>query len=609
MRRTILAALIATFVLPASAHAAFFPSEVIDGPNGDIKSVGDVDLSRDGTGGVVYVRDDGGVPHVFFSAFQDGAFGPVQRLDAALPGPSSQPVIAASNNNRLAVAFVNDGMLYASVKGKEAAGFSPPALVATGGVSNPSIDMSINGATYVTFTVNGDVLAARAERDSPAFSVLPAPLDVNPGANAGNGPEKRSRVVVSADGTALAVWGEDGADNRIHVMARRMFEQRLSVAPQDLTVDQVDGVGTGSATVPEVDIEDDSSYAQVVFRQDTAAGPRTLMRRLVGSTFDNPVAIDGGTGSLGGHVDLNGRGEGLYGVNVGGGVLGGIIFNNKLNGVLGLAGGNAVESRAVAALGDNEDGAVAWFAGTGEADTTVRGRYFDGVEKLQVEPEAVLARPEFGPAYVKGGLDSATSRAGDVVVVFLQGGAADRRLVAAIYDKPPSRIAGSNTTKVRKFTRFAWGTSLNLLGAPTYRIVLDGKLLGETQDNQLVVQPGQVPDGTHRWQIFIRDRRGQEVVSRTRQLRVDNTPPTLTVSLKKKKRTVTLTARGGDPNGKQPSGLSRVLVDWGDGKLVRMGTKASRTYPSLGRKTIRVKAVDKAGNELVVERSTRIGGK
>ncbi len=57
MRRLTLAAtLAAALAVPATADAAFFPAEVIDGPNGDVVSVGDVDLSREGTGAVVYVK-------------------------------------------------------------------------------------------------------------------------------------------------------------------------------------------------------------------------------------------------------------------------------------------------------------------------------------------------------------------------------------------------------------------------------------------------------------------------------------------------------------------------------------------------------------------------
>ena len=45
-----------------AAQAAWFRAEPIDGP-AEIESLGDVDVARDGSGGVVYVKRDAGVPH------------------------------------------------------------------------------------------------------------------------------------------------------------------------------------------------------------------------------------------------------------------------------------------------------------------------------------------------------------------------------------------------------------------------------------------------------------------------------------------------------------------------------------------------------------------
>jgi hypothetical protein len=63
----------AVLAVPASAQAAFFPAEVVDG-SPDVVSVGDVDLSRDGNGLVGYLRNDGGAKHAFVARFVDGAF-------------------------------------------------------------------------------------------------------------------------------------------------------------------------------------------------------------------------------------------------------------------------------------------------------------------------------------------------------------------------------------------------------------------------------------------------------------------------------------------------------------------------------------------------------
>jgi hypothetical protein len=118
---------------------------------------------------------------------------------------------------------------------------------------------------------------------------------------------------------------------------------------------------------------------------------------------------------------------------------------------------------------------------------------------------------------------------------------------------------------------------------------------------------GTIPDGTHRWQVHITDRRGQTVRSRTRLLRIDNTPPRLDVTMRKRGRVLSISAKGSDPRGRLKSGFSRVLVDWGDGKLVRVGRRSSKRYARGGSFRVRVKGLDKAGNEKIVTRRVSIG--
>jgi hypothetical protein len=86
------AAVLTPAALAPAAHAAWFPGDAIDGPAPDVLSVGDVDLARDGTGAVVYLRRDGGVPHVFMSRIIDGAWrAPERSTWASTPRPRQQP--------------------------------------------------------------------------------------------------------------------------------------------------------------------------------------------------------------------------------------------------------------------------------------------------------------------------------------------------------------------------------------------------------------------------------------------------------------------------------------------------------------------------------------
>src|SRR5271167_1097895 len=58
--------------LASPAAALIRPAVTIDGPSSDILSLGGVAMAPDGTGGLVYLRQDQGEPHVFVSRFING---------------------------------------------------------------------------------------------------------------------------------------------------------------------------------------------------------------------------------------------------------------------------------------------------------------------------------------------------------------------------------------------------------------------------------------------------------------------------------------------------------------------------------------------------------
>ena len=70
--------------------------------------------------------------------------------------------------------------------------------------------MGINGAAYASWAGPGgggaDVRVARLM--DTTWSLVGAPLDIDPGQAAGRGTQ-RSRVGVSAEGNAVVTWGED----------------------------------------------------------------------------------------------------------------------------------------------------------------------------------------------------------------------------------------------------------------------------------------------------------------------------------------------------------------------------------------------------------------
>lgn len=597
------------------SDAAYFAAEPIDQSAG-IRQVGDLDVARDGSGAVVYVKGDGGVDHVFVSRLINGVFQAPERLDNGLTAAGSKPVVAASDGGKIAVVYVNGGSIYANVRQNPSTGFSAPQLVSAAG-SAPSIDMSINGVAYTSFTAPGasasDVRVARLNRDTTNFAVLPDVVDIDGSREAGVGGGV-SQVAVSADGTAVVVWGEAG-----RVYGRRVFESRLSVAPQDLSVATLNGRAGNveSATDPRIDIEDDSSYAWVTFRQNFDDGlSHTVARRLVGSQFEAPEQVDGigfgGDTAVSTNIEMNGRGEGLATTGTAAkGAYVSVLHDDRFFTPVLLNAPNNVLSVPTGDLAENNEGYVAWMQGTSAETATVRARGYDiDLAKRTVPgplPETEVSNPAFGAVDPKGGLDLAGNRVSDTVIVFVQGTGDGRRLVSGGFDRKPGILSTSTTSRYRNLKRppLAWSASFDLWGPLTYRASIDGVQVGETQTTRLALGTD-LTDGPHTWTVTATDRRGQTATSKPGTLRVDATPPSLTFSLggvKRAGRTLSLAATAAD--AVPGSGVRRVLINFGQGGNV-VGRKASHVYSRPGTYTVRVSATDKAGNVVVVKRAITI---
>ena len=220
-------ALVALLCQAASAQPPSpAPPTVIDGPNAAIVGLSGIAVARDGTGGLVYLKQVGGVQHVFVSQLA-GSFQPAQQVDAGLPGPSSQPVIAASGGGLLLVAFINGGQLYVVDRLSTSSAFAAPHPLAAG-ASNPAIALTTLGKAYLAFAVTGsgghDVRCAYYNRGS--WSVESAPFDASPGNDAGAG-AGRPAVDAAGDGVGIVVWGEAG-----HVFSRRSPSAKCSQTVQ-----------------------------------------------------------------------------------------------------------------------------------------------------------------------------------------------------------------------------------------------------------------------------------------------------------------------------------------------------------------------------------------
>lgn len=608
MRRLLLLIAVCIAVPVAPAHAAFFLGDPVDGPSSDLVSLGDLDLARDGTGAAVYLRRVDGVDHVFLSRFEDGAFQSPERVDGTLATPGSQPVVAAADGGRLVVVFVSGATVYGVVR--PAAGQAFSELVSLGSGKDPSVAVSVNGTAFASFSAGGDVRVARLDRRTNAWMTLPVPADVDPARDAGSG-TARPRVAVSADGIGVVTWGEAG-----HVFARKMFGTAFSNAPQDLTPANVDGRLTALSELPEIDAEDDSSYAWVVFRQRFVDGgdTRILATRQRGTGFDPAYAIDPGGEAVGDpRLDMTGRGVGLA-MTVGAGSgqpMASILDKDVFASGIRLFTPSVARPGVAPAVSENNDGLMASvLGGSGEAPyVRVRPYENDG----PVGREVVVSRPEFGPVDATRGFDAAADRAGGFVVAWVQGGATDRRIVAAYDDRPPLRFVGNSTQRCchGALPRLSWQAAFNLWGSPRYDVLVDGKSVGQTTDTSLRLSVALVGP-THSWQVRATDRRGQIRRSRSRLLRIDDLGPRLSVGYKRRGRNVTLAVRARDPgrSGHRVTGMARTTIAWGDSSPAArgiFGVRSTHRYRGSGSYSLRITAVDRAGNRTIDRRTVRIG--
>lgn len=595
-RSTRLAAILA-LALAVPAPAAFFPGATLDGPNADVLRVGGADLARDGSGTVVYVRRVGGVEHVFAVRMTGGAWSAPEQLDAGLPAASSEPTVGVANDGAAVVTFLNDRTLYATLRRAGSATWSAPAVVATAAAA-PVVDLSVNGVGYVVWTSGGDVRAARLDRTGTAFAPLPQPLDIAPEADAGAG-TGRPDVAVAADGTALAAWGENG-----HLYARRLLHGGLSQYPQQLDVADLEAHPGGPADLPAVDTTDDSSFAWVAFRQafDGGATTRVLARRLVGSAFNPPIAIDGGWGTEGWSnpaLDVGGD-EDPGSIFASEGAVshtpfGRLDYIDVLGDPFALSAANAVEARPAVAVGESSQATAAWFdTDTGVPRVVARAfkhREPDGTE-------TALSNDPDGAVDTAGGLHAAADRYGDAIVAFVQGSGTARRLVVATWDRPPAGLVQLTGTRWRRPTVLRWQAVSEPWGPVTYTVSVDDRVLGTTTATSFPIA-GRVPDGRHVWSVVATDVRGQTDDAR-RSLRIDTRPPRLTVRIRGRRAPGALLRFVVDAADRH-SGPRSVKVDFGDGSAPAFGSDVSHRFGA-GSHTVTFTVTDGAGNRRVETR-------
>ena len=95
--------------------------------------------------------------------------------------------VAAGDGNRLAVAWIADGTVYATVTpgGDTPGGFAPAVALGGPGATDLDLDLGVNGAAYAIWQESGNVVAARLQDTTWTRVAPPLDIDVNGAAGVG----------------------------------------------------------------------------------------------------------------------------------------------------------------------------------------------------------------------------------------------------------------------------------------------------------------------------------------------------------------------------------------------------------------------------------------
>ena len=488
MNKSLTAALICAALLAGSAPASagIVPGVAVDGPSADIQGAAPrIDVAPDGSAALVYLKQVGGVNHVFVSSFVSGTWGAPVDVDPGLAVAADQPRIAVANGGKVVVTYKKGaGAVVAQVRPAGGAAFGASADLAPAG-AHAEVDLAGNGNGYAAGRNNNDIFAQRLD-GTTWTPVTPPVLDKVPTEEAGVG-NNEARVATAPDGASgVVTWAETVAmpATEAEVYARRLTGTTAGPvgagAHIATTLPGADPYGPmllPSADQPDVDI-DAGGTAWVVFRQNItyggAAKHRAFSRPFVGDAFGGAQLIDAmpevpTEGRDLTRIDVNGAGQGL--VTHHGNMTNPFEWASLAGGTWTKGGlvetaANDAVPQGSPAIGENGSGLISYNFKGGAAEPVVNRAKttLGGLGAVQT-----LSNPAFGD--VTGSPDAATGSGAFAAVTFLQvSGATNRTIVAAVVDlpqppqqptNPPADVTAPEVTGLRlSRKRFRLGSAL-----------------------------------------------------------------------------------------------------------------------------------------------------
>lgn len=629
------------------AGAVILPAVTLDGPSESIVGFGGVAMADDGTGGVVYLKREDGVAHVFVSRYVGGHWLAPIRVDSEQPFAGSWPRIGAADGGELVVVWATPFAsederpvqeLLGAVLGPGSPRFSPATIIdpdiREGNGTSPDLAMTSTGQADLVYRVITQRLGERssipllrpgdvveqvrvAHFDGARWARLGA-INRNPGASMraptqANAPE----IALGPTGNGAVVWQEPDNEGVARIWARRLFGSTLDyVLPVSVT--SFNGVPIGSdADAPSVAFSR-LGQAEVAYRQSAGAGsplpgPRIFLNTLSdgesvsGAEFEGASiadsAVAGGSSAAVGRpgidsdehqelrllYDSNGTPRVVEGNDRG---LSGTVSLGPP--FVGSEGSPANEVSAASVMNPEGGGVSAWPSADPHGAPAVAVREDFPTGAVQTALVSGGAGGSIGELAVgRDGL-------GDGLVAFQQGPIGDAAIVATQTTAPPQQFVMSVPREWVKPSQalLSWEAAVSADGPLSYSVILDGRRLPAAAGaRQLRIDPHGLGSGVHHVRLLATDIFGGSTLSAPSSLRIDGQGPSVNI---RKARSGVVSVRVSDAG----SGVrvSSVSVSFGDGTSAH-GHKLSRhRYERGGSYLIVVHARDRLGNETTSRR-------
>jgi hypothetical protein len=642
---TLLVSLLATDLAQATIH----PATVVDGPANDILEVDGAAMAPDGSGGVVYRKQAGGVAHVFAARFVHGRWSAPVQADTSDPFGALQPAIAAGEGGLLLVVWVqlrNVGprgiplyeLMGASIE-PGAAGFGQAIVidpsvgnVETGDVGDvePKLAMAPDGAAYVVYrAITNDCFRSSAgplSNDCPPGNSTDKLVDVrvarydyllwsslgavnrasqipmrNP--TAANAP---AIGVDSINGNGVVAWQEPDSSGTARIFVRRLFGtvqgNVLQASPSTIGGQPV----TSDASSPAV-AENPEGEARIVYRIQGLAGSAVhttqLFQNLLPSVVDFqgskltaatpvPGAILGGLGVPSAAIDRKGEYR--------------LAWTQA--GAVEQATGDEESADSPSEIGVSEGQAFTTInpAGGGTTAWSASAVALPVVAVREDYPQGAFQSAQLSgnvPGAI-GGLSLGGDGQGDALLGWTQGPPGASAVVGAFVQAPPAPF--QVTTPIGWVraggAAISWTASPDAVPGVVYSVYVDGHpRVGGLSGLATRLDASALGDGIHHVQVLASDGAGQQTMSPASELKIDANPPIVKIKRIDRGLGVQVVVRDA------ASGVdaSATRISFGDGRRTVGRKLAAHRYSNAGTYSIVAFVRDKVGNSATVHLRVR----